>query len=1092
MLSLPGVATDSSIEPAEQSEELVSDVCRDIKSLDIAKRNLTLTVTALKRLVMLVTALEQLRTQASCRQYDEAAGLIHAVEELAGHFLELRHVARVADLLERKAGVLGDLRQQLLDDYASLLGGAARQDLPEGWGAAAASCVDALGPSMRREVVTQFCLRILEDYKEIFQPPKEASQLETAERRYAWLKRAVRDYEERHAHTFPSEWRVQCGLCMHFCHVTRQHLVEVLSMTSHMVDPELMVRVLRKSIDFENELARKYPADERPAPAEKSGAASTAGLGLKYPDAMGKARPAAVADDGEDAEFAPRFKGIISECFDAYLGTWVRHEERQLLEEMSRGTAPGADEVIEQGGGDEEDDDGSFEPKLLYKSATTLFASMKGSMTKCAGFSTHNTLFDVFQVFRKAMSQYTDRLEKQLPKVTSAPLEARDVQRVCCVIGTAEYCDETLPQLADSLLQVIDPSFEEKVTFTAEQDGLHQLMNRANETLVLSVGCSLDEAFSKMTRTAWASFSQDVGDHSPYVGDISERLPKQLGPELDACGTPRIVALLRVALYNPFSVLESQRQGFLGDLERAMVEHEQVMRQQLRRGGLDQAWQSWIDTVRTTGRVHVAQGPKEVDPTVTALRERRLALVRLRLAEQNSETWEKHRDFDELCIGHFYGIQRVANSNHTRDMSNASASATARARGHVAEAALSANWPLVSPWVQAQQMGGVLAKYLRVLERGEATGWSGEHPRSSANPTLGQKWCLIPIRFEQAARRFGPAQQMAEDAVAHPQVIGPWDAGAVNLIHCATLSWRTSAHGAARRLCTQGGDGDERKDTFKRQVRRREGRQPAPKSCAGAGANNKSLRALAMNMLLPLAQTRRSMEGVLFDVLIVPADPPDALKTEEHGAAYNDQVQSKGKGHGLGAPRLPAFGGLLEAISLGQQSIGKRNFDRHQEFKQRLATLGYDEQVHIIRFAKVGKCYDRGKRGITLCVGEHRKELIVLYSHLEIAIGRGGNDVGRSDIGEEDFADENFCAIFGITDANEDDFAEEFFPWHPKQERFAREVFFESHGGTKGEGESVAAEVFSRIERVADADEERFDFMFLRKYDPRCRDVGEL
>merc|ERR1719343_1682365 len=128
------------------------------------------------------------------------------------------------------------------------------------------------------------------------------------------------------------------------------------------------------------------------------------------------------------------------------------------------------------------------------------------------------------------MAQYTDRLERQLPKVTTAPLEAKDVQKVCCVIGTAEYCDETLPQLADSLLQVIDPSFEEKVTFTAEQDGLHQLMNRANETLVLSVGCSLDEAFSKMTRTGWASFSQDVGDHSPYVGDISERLPKQLGP----------------------------------------------------------------------------------------------------------------------------------------------------------------------------------------------------------------------------------------------------------------------------------------------------------------------------------------------------------------------------------------------------------------------------------------------------------------------------------------------------------------------------------------------------------------------------------
>ena len=36
----------------------------------------------------------------------------------------------------------------------------------QAWGAAAARCVDALGPSMRREVVTQFCLRVLEDYKE--------------------------------------------------------------------------------------------------------------------------------------------------------------------------------------------------------------------------------------------------------------------------------------------------------------------------------------------------------------------------------------------------------------------------------------------------------------------------------------------------------------------------------------------------------------------------------------------------------------------------------------------------------------------------------------------------------------------------------------------------------------------------------------------------------------------------------------------------------------------------------------------------------------------------------------------------------------
>ena len=45
---------------AEQSEQMVQEICRDIKSLDYAKRHLTQTITALKRLQMLVTAVEQL------------------------------------------------------------------------------------------------------------------------------------------------------------------------------------------------------------------------------------------------------------------------------------------------------------------------------------------------------------------------------------------------------------------------------------------------------------------------------------------------------------------------------------------------------------------------------------------------------------------------------------------------------------------------------------------------------------------------------------------------------------------------------------------------------------------------------------------------------------------------------------------------------------------------------------------------------------------------------------------------------------------------------------------------------------------------
>jgi hypothetical protein len=109
-------------------------------------------------------------------------------------------------------------------------------------------------------------------------------------------------------------------------------------------------------------------------------------------------------------------------------------------------------------------------------------------------------------------------------------LDNSAVQAVCCGIGPADSCEATLPELADSLLRVIDPAFEDRVTAQNEIDVLNNVMSKAIQVLVQAVNCSLDEAFGKMTRTAWAQFSQDVGDHSPYVGEISERLPMQLAP----------------------------------------------------------------------------------------------------------------------------------------------------------------------------------------------------------------------------------------------------------------------------------------------------------------------------------------------------------------------------------------------------------------------------------------------------------------------------------------------------------------------------------------------------------------------------------
>lgn len=68
---------------AEKSEELVYDMCKDIKSLDTAKKNLTFSITALKKFIMMLTAVDKLRDSCANKIYKEVGNLISAFNELS-------------------------------------------------------------------------------------------------------------------------------------------------------------------------------------------------------------------------------------------------------------------------------------------------------------------------------------------------------------------------------------------------------------------------------------------------------------------------------------------------------------------------------------------------------------------------------------------------------------------------------------------------------------------------------------------------------------------------------------------------------------------------------------------------------------------------------------------------------------------------------------------------------------------------------------------------------------------------------------------------------------------------------------------------
>jgi isocitrate/isopropylmalate dehydrogenase len=80
---------------------MVQEITQDVKSLDYAKRHLTHSVTVLKRLQMLVTAVDQLETMSKNKQYKESAQLLQAVIQLMQHFKSYKSVPQISQLSNR-------------------------------------------------------------------------------------------------------------------------------------------------------------------------------------------------------------------------------------------------------------------------------------------------------------------------------------------------------------------------------------------------------------------------------------------------------------------------------------------------------------------------------------------------------------------------------------------------------------------------------------------------------------------------------------------------------------------------------------------------------------------------------------------------------------------------------------------------------------------------------------------------------------------------------------------------------------------------------------------------------------------------------
>ena len=249
-------------ERALHTEQAITEMTADIKKLDHTKRNLTLSMTALKRLQMLTTAYEQLRGLCASRQYKECAQLLQAVIQLMAHFKSYRSIDQIATLSRNVSDVQRELLEQVCEDFEVAF---SKDQVRQQRGMLAEACLvmDALGDNARSRLITWYCNTQLREYRQVFRGNDEAGSLDNISRRYSWFERMLKIYDDQHAAIFPSSWYVNEKLANAFCEGTREDFKGILSKSirradGQSLDVNLLLSCLQETLEFEHGLERKF------------------------------------------------------------------------------------------------------------------------------------------------------------------------------------------------------------------------------------------------------------------------------------------------------------------------------------------------------------------------------------------------------------------------------------------------------------------------------------------------------------------------------------------------------------------------------------------------------------------------------------------------------------------------------------------------------------------------------------------------------------------------------------------------------------------------------------------------------------------
>ncbi|GKT92036.1 LOW QUALITY PROTEIN: GARP complex subunit Vps53 [Colletotrichum tofieldiae] len=459
---------------AIQTEQNITSMTADIKRLDGTKRNLTLSMTALKRLQMLTTAYEQLRAWPGQGNTGTA--------QLMKHFNSYRSIEQIATLSRGVAELQRELLEQVCEDFEIAF---AKGEVAQRRGTLIEACLvmDALGDMARTRLMNWYVNTELREYRSVFRGNDEAGNLDNIGRRYAWFKRMLKTHEDEHAAIFPPHWRANELLAMAFCDGTRDDFKGILERSmrrtdGQKIDVNLLLSCLQETLDFEHGLEKRFANEPR----------------------------ASIDTLSSSDDRASNFHGSISAAFEPYLSLWVESQDKQLASMIPKyRNQPLLPE-------DEE-----FSSQAVISSAIELFHFYKLTLSQCAKLSTSDRLLDLSRTLAKYLDEYAQQVLLHI--LQRAGPQGPPIQDVILVLNTADFWSTNTTQLEENIKKRIDNEFVGKVDLSSQADAFLGVASAAVLTLVRNVEIACEGSWREMRNTGWSTM-ESVGDQSSYVGEL--------------------------------------------------------------------------------------------------------------------------------------------------------------------------------------------------------------------------------------------------------------------------------------------------------------------------------------------------------------------------------------------------------------------------------------------------------------------------------------------------------------------------------------------------------------------------------------------